>query len=105
LRTSSKIDFERQFEQLRWRIPPACESAYVAFSNPPGRLRTDWQITMDEVAAMWAGLEANVPVVNGYSGNAPPRYLANPGRVASAEELRGFVGADPCVVTGDPAGR
>jgi len=24
---------------------------------------------------MWAGIEANVPVINGYSGNVPPNYV------------------------------
>jgi hypothetical protein len=27
-----------------------------------------------QTAAMWAGLEANVPVINGYSGRYPPDY-------------------------------
>jgi hypothetical protein len=30
----------------------------------------------DHITAMWSGLKANVPVVNGYSGKAPPNYYA-----------------------------
>lgn len=29
---------------------------------------------LDQLTAMWAGLQASVPVVNGYSGLAPPNY-------------------------------
>jgi hypothetical protein len=41
--------------------------AYVDLA--PGRPYYESQL-----AAMWAGLEANVPVVNGYSGRYPPGY-------------------------------
>jgi hypothetical protein len=41
--------------------------AYVEL--PPGR--PFWQ---GQLQAMWAGLEANVPVVNGYSGRYPTGY-------------------------------
>ena len=42
-----------------------CEVAYVQIL--PGHIA-------DQLTAMWAGLKAHVPVVNGYSGNAPPHY-------------------------------
>jgi hypothetical protein len=51
---------------LRDRLTPGTV-AYVDLS--PGRTYYESQLT-----GMWAGLEANVPVVNGYSGRYPPGY-------------------------------
>jgi len=51
---------------LRDRLSPGTV-AYIDL--PPGRPYWESQLT-----AMWAGLEANVPVVNGYSGRYPPGY-------------------------------
>jgi hypothetical protein len=52
--------------ELRDRLKPGTV-AYIEL--PPGRHFWEGQVT-----AMWAGLEANVPVVNGYSGRYPPDY-------------------------------
>ncbi|HEY1381188.1 MAG TPA: hypothetical protein VGF55_30590, partial [Gemmataceae bacterium] len=51
---------------LRERMTPGT-AAYV--EPPPGRPFWESQVT-----AMWAGLEAGVPVVNGYSGRYPAGY-------------------------------
>lgn len=45
----------------------ACEVSYLA-------LRPDKFPWVDHLNAMWAGIQANLPVVNGYSGNVPPNY-------------------------------
>jgi hypothetical protein len=50
----------------RDRLTPGT-AAYIEL--PPDRPYWEGQVT-----AMWAGLEANVPVVNGYSGRYPPDY-------------------------------
>jgi hypothetical protein len=58
--------WQARVEALRTRMTPGTP-AYVELA--PGRPFWDSQ-----VAAMWAGLEANVPVVNGYSGRYPLGY-------------------------------
>ena len=45
-----------------------------------------------QLAAMWAGMKANVPVVNGYSGRAPTRY-PDVAMIMSDYEVRCWVGA------------
>ena len=47
------------------RLMQGCEVAYLKIL--PNNV-------VDHVTAMWAGLKAKVPVVNGYSGNAPLNY-------------------------------
>lgn len=44
-----------------------------------------------EVFAMWVGLRANVPVVNGYSGRWPHKYPQPPGGELSHDEIRGWI--------------
>src|SRR5205823_11426350 len=59
--------FFAEVEGLRERLEAAGGPAYVPLA--PGR--PFWQ---SQLVAMWAGLRANVPVVNGYSGRYPPGY-------------------------------
>jgi hypothetical protein len=58
--------WQTRVADLRDRLTPGTV-AYIDL--PPGRPFWESQLT-----AMWAGLEANVPVVNGYSGRYPPGY-------------------------------
>src|SRR5439155_19001451 len=58
--------WQARVEALRERMTPGTV-AYVE----PSPDRPFWD---SQVAAMWAGLEANVPVVNGYSGRYPLGY-------------------------------
>ena len=44
-----------------------------------------------ELMMMWAGLYANVPVVNGYSGRAPDRYALTPSQF-SLDALQEWLG-------------
>ena len=58
--------FYARAEQIATRIKGA-ESAYV-------ELDPAVNFYEGHLVAMWAGLRANVPVVNGYSGRYPPGY-------------------------------
>lgn len=53
---------------LARKIEPACRSFYYSPRGPESR------IAHDHLDAMWAGIEAGVPTVNGYSGSAPPGW-------------------------------
>jgi len=57
-----------------------------------------------ELVGMWAGLEAGIPVVNGYSGNIPPGYPSKKG-MRNPRLLKIWLGKsmrDDCVVAGSP---
>lgn len=62
-----KAPLIQEVAELRDLMQNNCDVAYVSL-NPA---RPFW---VDQLTAMWAGIEANVPVVNGYSGNEPPNY-------------------------------
>jgi hypothetical protein len=59
----------------------------VAYVEPDPEAAT-W---ISELAAMWGGLKANVPVVNGYSGRKPLRY---PDGILDSQDLAKWLG--PC---------
>jgi hypothetical protein len=63
-----KAIYTKQVEEIREVMSKGCDIAYVlvAKSGAP--------FYIDHLSAMWAGIEANVPVVNGYSGNVPRNY-------------------------------
>ncbi|HYL05327.1 MAG TPA: hypothetical protein VE075_04770 [Thermoanaerobaculia bacterium] len=84
--------FTSDVAALRAVIPRGCKAAYVSLCPAKGFLLT-------QLEAMWVGLEAGVPVVNGYSGNFPPGY-PNPTVDATPETLRKWSGEDPCIVPG-----
>jgi hypothetical protein len=48
----------------------------------------------NQLTMMWAGLYANVPVINGYSGRHPRGYPFVGGEAASDEALRAWLGQD-----------
>jgi hypothetical protein len=64
------------------------DAAYVRFDPALGMPKYEHEIT-----AMWAGLRANVPVVNGYSGREPPGYFYDGGNLPVAEVVS-FLGDD-----------
>jgi hypothetical protein len=86
-----KHDFFAQVEALRQQIHPGCHLLYASLR--PGR-----SAVVSQNVAMWAGLEANLPVINGYSGGFPPHYPAAT-RTLSAAEARQWAGEDPCMLT------
>jgi hypothetical protein len=86
--------FTADVAEIRARMPHGCKMAYVSLCPAKGFL-------LSQVEAMWVGLEAGVPVVNGYSGNFPPGY-PDPAVIPTPEVLRGWSGGDPCIVPGCP---
>jgi hypothetical protein len=73
-------------------MPHGCKMAYVSVCPAKGFL-------LSQVEAMWVGLEAGVPVVNGYSGNFPPGY-PDPTVIPTPDVLRRWSGGEPCIVPG-----
>jgi hypothetical protein len=86
-----KQSFFRRVAAVRANIPRGCHLLYLTLS--PGA-----NYPVAQLVAMWAGMDARVPVVNGYSGNAPPHYPRG-ARTWSVTELRAWSGDDPCVVS------
>lgn len=62
------------------RVGPQCESF---FYTPTSGEFPDWKYQVD---ALWAAVEAGVPTVNGYSGNAPPGWTLHDNRRFDAAE-------------------
>lgn len=62
-----KLPFTKEVTQIQELLQTNCNVAYVIL-NPANEFWTS------QLSAMWAGIRANVPVVNGYSGNGPPNY-------------------------------
>jgi hypothetical protein len=58
-----KRQFLEDVSDIEPLLSDGCDFAYVTHPSRPFQLR-----------AMWAGLRANIPVVNGTSGNYPPNY-------------------------------
>jgi hypothetical protein len=56
--------------------PKPIEPFTLPWHQPTQAIPLTPEISMvwHQLTAMWAGIEANVPVVNGYSGNTPPNY-------------------------------
>ncbi len=86
-----KDDFAARVAALRAQVRPGCRVLYAT-------LRPGASPIVSQLVGMWAGLESNLPAVNGYSGNAPPGY---PGlaRTLSAAEARQWAGEEPCMLT------
>lgn len=60
-----------------------CQTAYV-FLEPGLDPKIPANVT--NLSAMWAGIETNIPVINGYSGNAP-RLYGDSARSKTANEI------------------
>jgi hypothetical protein len=70
LSSFSAKPWEDQVTALAATMRSSGKPAYVVNNFPD-----DWPYSSSlQVTAMWAGMEANVPVVNGYSGRSPPGY-------------------------------
>ncbi|MBF2004283.1 MAG: hypothetical protein IGS49_02080 [Chlorogloeopsis fritschii C42_A2020_084] len=55
--------------ETRELIKRDCNVAYISINEK--------EYYLNQLSAMWAGLEANVPVINGISGQVPPNYGDN----------------------------
>jgi hypothetical protein len=62
-----KAPYMKPVSELRQLMKNNCDIAYLSL-NPKEAFY------IEQLTAMWAGMEANVPVINGYSGNHPPHY-------------------------------
>ncbi len=86
--------------ELQGLMGKGCDLAYVL--PAVNKDEPYWAGYPDEVSAMWAGLRAGVPVVNGYSGGSPPNYPGKEGktneksryRPMTAPELQGWLKDD-----------
>jgi hypothetical protein len=74
-----KTPLQHDVEAVSRTMVPGCRVAYLT-------VRPDRPFFVSHLVAMWAGLEANVPVVNGYSGAFPPGY-PNPTISAPPDEI------------------
>jgi hypothetical protein len=66
-----------------------CDLAYVSF----GQNENSLDMVANQLAAVWAGLKAGVPVVNGYSSGPPPNYL-NFDHIATTSDLQRWLKDD-----------
>lgn len=57
----------KEVTEIRYLMEKDCDIAYLHFS--PEKV-----YYVEQLSAMWAGIQANIPVINGYSGYAPPKY-------------------------------
>jgi hypothetical protein len=64
------ISYRNQTTELSTLIKTATDAAYLADYFPP----TQFDYTATQITAMQAGLTANKPIINGYSGWFPPNY-------------------------------
>jgi hypothetical protein len=62
-----KAPLAKEISEIRNLMEQDCDIAYL-YLNP------EKVFYVEQLSAMWAGIAANVPVVNGYSGNVPPNY-------------------------------
>jgi hypothetical protein len=63
-----KLEYRAEVKSVRTALEASgCGAGYVVLD--PSR-----PFYVSQMVAMWGGLEANVPVLNGYSGNFPPGY-------------------------------
>ncbi|NMF62358.1 hypothetical protein DP115_05960 [Brasilonema octagenarum UFV-OR1] len=65
-----KTKYIKEVTQIQTLMEKNCDIAYVT-------LKAEEPAWASQLSAMWAGIKANVPVVNGYSGNVPPKYGDN----------------------------
>lgn len=63
--------FAARTSELARRIPGDCPTFYYSSTNPRA---SHIQVHLE---AMWAGLERDIPTLNGYTGNLPPGWLLN----------------------------
>jgi hypothetical protein len=96
-----RTDYYAEVDQFAARL----RGAEVGYVLP----RPGVDLEFEEVFAMWAGLRANVPVVNGYSGRIPDGYPlvepADPDAAVRAWLAGRFHGRVTVVDRADPASR
>jgi hypothetical protein len=63
-----KAPVRKEVLEMSQLMSQHCKVAYFYFDN------VNHLPIAEQLSAMWAGIEANIPVVNGYSGHQPPNY-------------------------------
>lgn len=82
----------------RVQVPTGCRAFF--FDAPA---TSAWPVEYVQLDAMWAGLEAGVPTVNGYTGRVPEGWAFDRERdVAPWERRHGLSPGTVCVVTAPP---
>jgi hypothetical protein len=69
--------------ELQGLMGKGCDLAYVSLNKD--EKDEPFAFFAFQLSAMWAGLRASVPVVNGYSGGAPPNYTGMDHRLTVPE--------------------
>jgi hypothetical protein len=64
-----KIATRKEVSQIAAQIPKDCDSFFYTNYKTQD---PEWKLQID---AMWAGIEANHPTINGYSGKFPPGWF------------------------------
>ena len=94
------LPWETDVQELTDLMSTGGDVAYVEYYAP--RNHADW-VAM-EISAMWAGMQANKPVVNGYSGAWPAGY--DPRRLMQPHEMANWLARSksppaPAAASGD----
>ncbi|RCJ29124.1 hypothetical protein A6770_01680 [Nostoc minutum NIES-26] len=63
--------YAQEISEIKELINKGCQVTYV-YLEPSIDPKVYYNVT--NLSAMWAGIETNTPVINGYSGNAPRLY-------------------------------
>jgi hypothetical protein len=103
LPTFSKDEALRRAAAVAARVPPGGAAFLYSPRGDPHSGREGIYVNVD---ALWAGLEADAPTLNGYSGNAPPDWPFALPQVRTPQDRRAVDDglADWCARTGlDPA--
>jgi hypothetical protein len=89
-----KGPFMKAEAELQGLMVRGCDLAYVTLNKAepsqltPSQILPLWSVAL---SAMWAGLRAGIPVVNGYSGGLPPGY---PDHTMTVPELQQWLKDD-----------
>ncbi|QSJ18560.1 hypothetical protein JYQ62_07250 [Nostoc sp. UHCC 0702] len=79
----NKSLYAQEISEIKELMNKGCQAAYI-FLEPS--LDPTISSNVTNLSAMWAGIETNIPVINGYSGNAP-RLYGNSAASKTASEI------------------
>lgn len=71
LTSYNKFLYYEEISEIKELIKKDCQVAYV-FLEPS--LESNVPSNVTNLSAMWAGIETNIPIINGFSGNGPRLY-------------------------------
>lgn len=94
LASYEKAPWLAEEDELAKLMSNECAIAYVAMD--PSR-----PAFANHLTAMWGGIKANVPVINGYSGNIPPGYKGSFDSLNTAEVISWFSRTSKEEITGN----